>query len=138
MFLELNNIGKINQAKVELKGITIIAGENNTGKSTVGKVLFAISNSFYNINKKILEERKKSITRMITAACLNDNLKEEQIWAMDKDIKNIKSEDTIKTLRLMHSKYIDEATYLDPIIFDIFVDYIQQIKVDSLYSIRVI
>ena len=56
----------------------------------------------------------------------------------NKDIKSIKIEDTIKVLQLMHSKYIDKATCLDPIIFDIFVDYIQQIKVDSLYSIRVI
>lgn len=39
MKLELKNICKIKNAEVELNGITVIAGENNTGKSTVGKAL---------------------------------------------------------------------------------------------------
>ena len=40
MNLELKNVGKIKYANVELNGITVLAGENNTGKSTVGKMLF--------------------------------------------------------------------------------------------------
>ena len=36
----IERIGKIEKADVELKGITVIAGENNTGKSTVGKALY--------------------------------------------------------------------------------------------------
>ena len=36
MKLTLKNIGKIGTASVEINGITVIAGENNTGKSTVG------------------------------------------------------------------------------------------------------
>lgn len=35
MKLTLKNIGKIREASVELNGITVIAGENNTGKSNV-------------------------------------------------------------------------------------------------------
>ena len=35
MRLTLKNIGKIENADVKIDGITIIAGENNTGKSTV-------------------------------------------------------------------------------------------------------
>lgn len=37
MILSLKNIGKVESAKVELNGITVIAGENDTGKSTIGK-----------------------------------------------------------------------------------------------------
>lgn len=37
MKLSLKNIGKIETASVEINGITVIAGENNTGKSTVGR-----------------------------------------------------------------------------------------------------
>ena len=33
MKIFLKNIGKLKSADVEIKGITIIAGENNTGKS---------------------------------------------------------------------------------------------------------
>ena len=65
MILTLKNIGKIAEASVELNGITVIAGENNTGKSTVGKVLFCIFNSFYKIKEKIDEERQDTIEEIL-------------------------------------------------------------------------
>ena len=49
MKITIKNIGKIKEATVEINGITVIAGENNTGKSTVGKALYAVFNSFYNV-----------------------------------------------------------------------------------------
>jgi len=42
--LELKNIGMIKEANVNIDGLTVIAGENDTGKSTVGKALFSILN----------------------------------------------------------------------------------------------
>jgi len=39
MTLELKNIGMIKEANVKIDGLTVIAGENDTGKSTVGKRL---------------------------------------------------------------------------------------------------
>ena len=42
MKLVLKNIGKVQNATVEINGITVIAGENDTGKSTVGKALFSV------------------------------------------------------------------------------------------------
>jgi predicted ATPase len=42
MELQLKNIGMIKEANVKLNGLTVIAGENDTGKSTVGKALFSI------------------------------------------------------------------------------------------------
>lgn len=41
MKLELKNINKIRNASVELNSLTVIAGANDSGKSTVGKVLFS-------------------------------------------------------------------------------------------------
>lgn len=41
MKFELKNIGAIDLADIDIDGITIIAGENNVGKSTVGKALYA-------------------------------------------------------------------------------------------------
>lgn len=43
MKLRLSNIGIVNQADVELNSITVITGENNSGKSTIGKVLYSIA-----------------------------------------------------------------------------------------------
>ncbi len=40
MNLNLKNIGIIKEANIKLNGITLIAGENDTGKSTVSKALF--------------------------------------------------------------------------------------------------
>lgn len=47
MQLKISGIAKIEDAVIDLKGITVIAGENNTGKSTIGKILFAM-NDFMN------------------------------------------------------------------------------------------
>lgn len=63
MRLSLKNIGKIDEATVDIDGITVIAGENNTGKSTVGRALFSVFNSFCGIDEKIRSERVKSIEK---------------------------------------------------------------------------
>lgn len=67
MRLELDNVGKISYANIELKGITVIAGENNTGKSTIGKMLFCVFHAFYKIEDQIREERVKSIYRVLNS-----------------------------------------------------------------------
>ena len=61
MKLYLKNIGKIAEASLEIKGITVIAGENDTGKSTVGKALFSIFNSFYEVQEQIRQEKISSV-----------------------------------------------------------------------------
>ncbi len=67
MKLVLKNVGKVQNAAVEINGITVIAGENDTGKSTVGKALFSVFNSFYNIDRKIMSERANSIDNQLFA-----------------------------------------------------------------------
>jgi hypothetical protein len=66
MKLFIKNIGKIHETLVEINGITVIAGANNTGKSTVGRTLFAIFNSFYDIEEQIRAERINSISNLIS------------------------------------------------------------------------
>ena len=44
MKLRIRNVAKIEEADLELNGITIIAGNNNTGKSTIGKIVFSLFN----------------------------------------------------------------------------------------------
>lgn len=67
MELYLKNIGKVAEAKVEIKGITVVAGENDTGKSTVGRALFSLFNSFYEIGEQIRQERIASIVSVLRA-----------------------------------------------------------------------
>lgn len=61
MKLSINNFAKIKKADIIIDGITVIAGENNTGKSTVGKILFSFFNAMSDIESKIWEERLKEI-----------------------------------------------------------------------------
>ena len=44
MKLRIKNFAKIEDADINIDGITVIAGENNTGKSTVGKIFFSLFN----------------------------------------------------------------------------------------------
>lgn len=68
MKLYLNNIGKIKSAAIDLDGISVIAGENNTGKSTIGRALFSVFNSFYLISETIDDDKKRSVMRSVDAA----------------------------------------------------------------------
>lgn len=61
MKLNIRNFAKIKEADIVIDGITVIAGENNTGKSTVGKVLFSLFNALSDIDRKICDERLKEI-----------------------------------------------------------------------------
>lgn len=61
MRLDCSSVGKIEKASIELNSITLIAGLNNTGKSTISKTLYCIFNSFYNVEKKSEEVLKNNI-----------------------------------------------------------------------------
>ncbi len=61
MQLSIKNIGKLKEADIKIESITVIAGENNTGKSTVGKALFSVFNSFYKKDQRIDEAYINSI-----------------------------------------------------------------------------
>lgn len=76
MKISLNNISKVKKADIEIKGITVIAGENNTGKSTVGKALWSIFNSFYNIKKELKIEREETILKKIMKEIDIDRIKD--------------------------------------------------------------
>lgn len=73
MRLTLENIAKVRKADVEINGITVIAGENNTGKSTVGKALYSVFNSLYHVENQIREERVKTITNHIERLTIQIN-----------------------------------------------------------------
>lgn len=55
MKLRISKIAKIDKAMIDIDGITVIAGSNNTGKSTIGKALFAAFDAFYNLDRFVSE-----------------------------------------------------------------------------------
>ena len=65
MKLIIKNIGKLKNAEVEINGITVITGENNTGKSTVSKVLWSVFNGFYKIDEKVYNEKVSELRKIV-------------------------------------------------------------------------
>lgn len=61
MKILVENIAKIQQAKVAIDGISVLAGYNATGKSTVSKSLNAIILAYTNILRKAERSRTSSI-----------------------------------------------------------------------------
>lgn len=45
MYLKIKKFGKVKSFEAKVEGLTLIMGENNTGKSTVGKIIFSIFKS---------------------------------------------------------------------------------------------
>ena len=58
MQIKLRNIGMLKEAELNLNSLTLIAGENDNGKSTIGKVIFCIIKAI-NKYKDELQESKE-------------------------------------------------------------------------------
>mgnify|MGYP001044408471 CR=1 FL=1 len=65
MKLRIQNFAKIKEADIILDGITVIAGNNNTGKSTVGKILDSMYNATNNLEDKMKNARKSRLRNII-------------------------------------------------------------------------
>ncbi len=132
MKLDLKNIGIIHKASIEINGITIIAGENNTGKSTVGHSLFTIFNAFSNIEKQNQKEKYQIIEVKIQNFLINLIYKVKNI-NISEDSKHI-TEKILQKSKCLQNKDIDEIRYN---IKNIFIDYFQNtaLTIDEFNSI---
>lgn len=137
MELRLRNIGMIQEGNVKIDGLTVIAGENDTGKSTLGKALFALIKSDNIARNKYLKQKEKE--KEILATRLNlvfdgnvslngtisllDNHKKEIAYA------HIIDKNYIKEFRRGNnegSRFFDATIIQSPIVFDM-VDFFNSI-----------
>ena len=88
MRFQLKNVGVISEADMLLDNITLIAAENDSGKSTIGKALFTLINTmnyfedeYISTVNKMLEVTHYGLVKLIE--------QEEEIYSK-KIIKNIK------------------------------------------------
>lgn len=70
MKLNIQNIGNIRNTEITINGITLLAGVNGAGKSTVSKSLFSMFNSFYDFGSSIKKDKLNTIAH-ITRNYLN-------------------------------------------------------------------
>lgn len=66
MRIEINYIGLIQAASIDVNSITVIAGNNNTGKSTVGKALYSVATGLNLLEpSKVLREKAEVIANRL-------------------------------------------------------------------------
>lgn len=73
MQLTIKRIAGILQASIKLDGITVIAGQNNTGKSTVSKALWCALSMLDNPAKRVERERQATYERLLESALSHDS-----------------------------------------------------------------
>ena len=115
MELNIKNFARIKEASIKLEGITVIAGENNTGKSTIGKILFASFNSLNDIDTKVRLNILNSINRQWESFILElMNITKNNIniyelinnYDIVNHIINVKDEDIEKAISNIIGEYI--------------------------------
>lgn len=61
MYIKLQNVGAIDEATVDLTGLSVIAGKNGTGKSTIGKTVYAVIKSIQEQDAIVAKKQKEFI-----------------------------------------------------------------------------
>ncbi|HFO2891335.1 TPA: AAA family ATPase, partial [Escherichia coli] len=65
MRVKVNNFGTISQADVSIGGLTVITGENDTGKSTIGKILFSMVKAISRYEEDLEEDKEVQVTSLV-------------------------------------------------------------------------
>lgn len=69
MDIRLKNIGIIEDSTLEVNGLTVITGKNNSGKSTVSKVLYSLIDSVANLRRKSINDRFSYAVDQLEKSC---------------------------------------------------------------------
>ncbi len=103
--INIKNFGILKSAEVKLDGLTVITGVNDSGKSTVGKLLFALVKALNKLNEHTENRKKKNILKEINS--LYSLLVDKQ--DIKKIIHRFYPPDFIKEL----NKYIESPDFID-------------------------
>lgn len=138
----INNIGLILKAELLLNGITLIAAENDSGKSTIGKALFALIETSNSFEKEYLIEMTSRINK--TFSRINNFLEtyEDRVLAYEKffikegviiptkipfkDYINFSNKELIENIGRVISEEINNSSILE---FEKTNDFIQNLKI---------
>ena len=73
MELKIRNVNKIKSADIQLNGLTVIVGENDSGKSIIGRVLFSAIKALVNTKASKIQKQEELLDKHVQS--LYHNLK---------------------------------------------------------------
>jgi len=103
MDLIIRNFGKIAEADIKLDGITVICGNNDSGKSTVGKALFGFFNSLNDMESKMINIKEEKIHNFLFSFGRGFSCKNDVRWFIKNNIGKI----TVESLK----EFIDNNVF---------------------------
>lgn len=102
MRLKINNVAELENIALKIDGLTIIAGENNTGKSTINKCLYAAFNSLNSLSEHVFTDKINSfltdLKEELISNAVGDDYRER--YFISKIIDNESFVEEIKRLSL--------------------------------------
>lgn len=119
MDIRLKNIGIIKDSSIRLDGLTVITGANNSGKTTVGKVIYSLFDAVSDLPEKSEEDRhiyisqklgniRTKLATVFKVSYFEHN--DEQIFSKDSVIGNLLY-DSDGFLNNSFDKFTEEFTY---------------------------
>lgn len=110
MHLNIENIGIIQSANINLNGLTVIAGLNDSGKSTIGKIIFSVIKSFQKFDEELFSEENNLGKELLYLTFKSlEELNEETRKEFLKNIFELQEKSEIKTEVI---KFIEKLTKL--------------------------
>lgn len=65
MNIYLKNVGIVKESNIVIDGLTVITGKNNSGKTTVGKVLYSLIDAVANLKDKVAFDRRNYLNEQL-------------------------------------------------------------------------
>lgn len=92
MKVSMKDVAVIKAADIQLDGITVVAGLNGTGKTTIGKGIYAIINAYSTLHPKIIMSRKNSIRNQFVRFYIPQNDIEEGFKSSQKFMEDLSNQ----------------------------------------------
>jgi len=86
MRIYIDGVGKIVDSTIELEGLTVISGENDTGKSTVGKVFYSVIQALNAFQFVVASQNRERLQKLFSN--LYYDIRREVDVSENSDIKN--------------------------------------------------